>query len=59
MVRAYILTEREREILKRFVETGEKINGFTVLIHYLKKYKDKLREDLDLIESAIKRSGKN
>jgi len=56
MVRAYILTEREREILKRFVETGEKMNGFSVLIHYLRKYKNSLKEDLDLIELAIRRA---
>ena len=56
MVRAYILTKREREILKRFVKTGEKINGFTVLLHYLKKYKDQLDEDMNLIKLAIERN---
>jgi len=42
MVRAYILTKREREI-----------NGFKVLLHHLKKYKDQLDEDVRFIKLAI------
>jgi hypothetical protein len=53
MVRAYILTPRERTILKRFIETGEKLNGFDILIHYLNKYQTQLCQDLNLIETAI------
>ncbi len=55
MVRTYILTEREREILKRYTETGEKLNGFDILIHYINKYKPQLIEDFDLIENAFKK----
>ena len=55
MVRAYILTEREREILERFVKKGEKLDGFTVLIHYLKKAQNQLTADLELINEAIKK----
>ncbi len=54
MVRAYILSEREREILKRFTETGEKLNGFDILIHYINKYRPQLTSDFDLIETALK-----
>ena len=57
MVRAYILTERERTILKRFIDTGEKLNGFDILFHYLNKYQSQLREDFDLIETAIQQKG--
>jgi hypothetical protein len=54
MVRAYILTKRERTILQRFIDTGEKLNGYDILIHYLNKYQNQLTEDIDLIETAIK-----
>ncbi len=59
MVRAYILSEREREILKRFTETGEKLNGFDILIHYINKYKPQLINDFDLIEAALKQKNAN
>ena len=54
MVRAYILSERERKILKRYTETGEKLNGFDILIHYINKYRPQLIDDFDLIETALK-----
>lgn len=59
MVRTYILTQRERRILERFVETGEKLNGFTVLIHYLKKARSQLTEDLELINAVINKAEGN
>jgi hypothetical protein len=38
MVRlCYILTEYERKMLQRFLENGEKLNGFRNLIYNLKK----------------------
>jgi hypothetical protein len=58
MVRAYILSEREKEILKRYTETGEKLNGFDILIHYINKYKPQLVDDFALIETALKQKSK-
>ena len=55
-VRSYILTERERKILKRFVESGEKLNGYRILLHYLKKARDQLKDDLTLIEAALEKT---
>lgn len=55
MVRTYILTRREREILKRFIETDEKLNGFAVLMHYLRRARDSLNEDLKLIDAALRK----
>jgi hypothetical protein len=55
MVRAYILTERERELLARFVKTGEKLNAFTVLIHYLNKNEKTLAEDVELIRATMEK----
>ena len=55
MVREYILTKRERHILERFLETGEKLNGFSVLIHYLKKGQTQISEDIALINKALEK----
>jgi hypothetical protein len=55
MVRAYILTERERELLNRYVQNNEKLNGFSVLIHYLKKTEKPLIEDAELVKKALEK----
>ena len=55
MVREYILTSREREILQRFLEKGEKLNGFSSLIYYLKRSKKRLEEDLKLIKDVLEK----
>ena len=57
MVREYILTKRERHILERFLETGEKLNGFSVLLHYLKKGQEQISADLELIRKALEKAG--
>lgn len=58
MVRGYVLTDRERNILVRYVKSGLKLSGFEVLIHLLKKSKDKLTDDLGLVESTLEKLGK-
>ena len=55
MVRTYILTEYERKMLKRFLESGEKLNGFRNLIYNLKKAHKQLHEDLRFIDQALQR----
>jgi len=54
-MRSYILTERERRILRRFVDTGEKLDGFAVLVHHLKKHRDTIRRDLELVDASLQR----
>lgn len=54
-VRSYILTERERRILRRYIETGEKLDGFAVLVHHLKKHKDAISEDLGLLKASLQK----
>ena len=54
-MREYILTEREREILKTFIETGLKLNGFSVLTNRLKRANKRLMEDMELIRSALEK----
>ena len=52
-MRNYILTEKEKEILQTFIEKGIKLNGFSVLILRLKKARDSLKSDLELIDAAL------
>ncbi len=57
-MRAYILTKRERQIIRRYLETGEKLDGFAVLLHYLKgNSRDTVKEDLELIQHFLKKEG--
>jgi transcriptional antiterminator len=57
MVREYILTSREREILRRFLEKSEKLNGFSSLIYYLKRSRKTLETDLKLINETLQKLG--
>jgi len=53
-VRGYILTERERKILKTYVEENVKLDGFSVLALRLKRWKKKpTLNDLELMEKAL------
>jgi hypothetical protein len=53
MVRAYILTEHERTVLQRYIETGEKLNGYAVLTHLLRKALPQVEKDLELVKRAL------
>ena len=55
LVRIYILTERERKILKRYLENGEKHDGFRIPIHYLRNNIDRIQSDLDLVKPTLKK----
>jgi len=55
-MRGYVLTERERKILKTYVEENVKLDGFSVLALRLKRWEKKLTlEDLELMENALKK----
>jgi len=52
-MRGYILTERERKILKTYVEENVKLDGFSVLALRLKRWKKKpTLNDLELMDKA-------
>jgi len=55
MVRGYILTEREREMVKHYFQTGQKLASFYVLVHELKKTRPQIREDLELIDKLLQK----
>lgn len=54
-MRAYILSERERDLLRHYLDKGEMLDGFRVLIHYLKKYRATIKQDIDLIDRALEK----
>ena len=54
-MREYILTQREKEILKTFVESGVKLNGFSVLAIRLKRANKRLLEDIELVKASLAR----
>lgn len=54
-MRTYILTENERKIVNRFLENGEKLDGFRVLLYNIRKAKKTLEEDLNKITQIIEK----
>ena len=54
-VRGYILTERERKILKAYVEKNIKLDGFSVLSLRLKRANSTILADAELVKKALER----
>lgn len=54
-MRGYVLTQRERKILETYIESGIKLNGFSVLAIRLKRANERLKEDMSLISAALKK----
>ncbi len=55
-MRAYILTETERRLLERYLETKVKTGNLIVLLHRIRKNLPKLKEDIDLLSRALVRA---
>ena len=51
-MREYILTEKEKEVLQRYVEKGEKLEGFAVLVHRCRNMQG-VNDDLKLIKQFL------
>ena len=56
-MRAYIFSDRERNVLKNLIEKGDKSESY-LLIHRIKKYGPRLKEDLELMVLALEASKK-
>lgn len=52
-MREYILTKREQHIIQKLLETGERIEGFSMLKNRAKKNLPRLSEDLELINKLL------
>jgi hypothetical protein len=55
LVRGYILTERERKILKAYVKEGVKLDGFSVLSLRLKRASSTILSDVDLVKKTLEK----
>jgi hypothetical protein len=54
MVRYYILTEREREIIRAYLDKGLKLEGFRVLSHLLGKMDlSQIEKDQELVRAFL------
>jgi hypothetical protein len=49
-----ILTAYERKTIERYLETGEKISNFSVILHRTRKRMATINEDLQLIQKFLK-----
>lgn len=54
-MREYVLTPRERKILEDFIESGIKLNGFSVLVIRLKRANKRLMTDMKLIRTTLEK----
>ena len=54
-MREYILTERERQLLKAYLEKDLKLKGFRSLAFRILKAHNQLKSDFELIENLLKK----
>jgi len=54
-MREYVLTSRERKILEDFIDSGIKLNGFSVLVIRLKRASKRLKADMKLIKATLEK----
>ncbi len=55
-MREYLLTEQERQIIKKYAETGEKLEGFTMLLSRC-RHMNTVNQDLELIKKFLAKTG--
>ena len=51
-MREYVLTEQEKQIIKRFLENGEKLEGFRMLLKRCRNI-ESVNADLELIKQFL------
>jgi hypothetical protein len=54
-MRQYILTVTEKQIITKFLETGDKLEGFRVLLHRCKRLQT-INQDLELVKQFLKKA---
>jgi len=52
----YILTEHERNILRKFLEKGAKEPGFKVALYRIRRNYETLKEDMRLISETLEKN---
>jgi hypothetical protein len=57
-MREYILTPTERKIIKEYIETGKKLEGFKVLLHRARKQSpEQIISDSELLKQLLAKAG--
>jgi hypothetical protein len=51
-MREYILTQQEKQIIKKYLETGEKLEGFRMLLSRIRNMQA-IEADLELIKQFL------
>jgi len=54
-MRQYLLTGQERQIIQKYLETGEKLEGFKVLLYRCRNMKT-IEEDQKLIQQFLRKT---
>jgi len=54
-MRSYILTEKERGLLKEYLNSGETSDPFWVLLHRMNRAINTLNADITLIHGALEK----
>jgi len=52
-MRAYLLSDKEREIIHRYLNEDLRLDGITVLRHRIRQHLPRIKEDLDLIKKFM------
>ena len=55
-MREYVLTNNERRILKQFLSTGDKLQGFSMLVFRARQSGKRLADDLALLQRVLKKT---
>jgi hypothetical protein len=53
-MRQYLLTDQERKIAQKYLKTGDKLEGFKVLLHRCRNMQV-INEDLELIKRFLEK----
>jgi hypothetical protein len=51
-MRQYILSEQEKKVIKEYLETGKKLEGFKVVLHRA-RHLETVTSDLELIKQFL------
>ena len=54
-MRTYILTKKEREVIKSYLEVDETSDAFYVLLNRINKDLSNLESDIDLIQQVLEK----
>ena len=54
-MRTALFSDKEREMVKQYLETGEKDEGFSVLVHRCRRGHTQIKEDLVLLNQLLQR----